>query len=307
MDYAIRLFAAHLGDRRRSPLTVTRYRRVLDEFSLYLGKCFGTRDWTLDDVVTNCLVRFLRGTAGHEPAASTFNVRLAALRTFFEFLVAQGLAARNPAEAIPFAPTRSKEPVFLSVKEYQKLLSVARAITSAHLIVRNEAILVLLFNTGLRVSELASLTLDMLDPGTKAFRNIPLKGGQFGSVEWNRETERVLDAWGQVRKAWSTPDETRALFVSERGLPLSVRSIQQMFNCYSAELRLKKRVTAHVLRHSMATELLRQGYDIRVIAGLLHHSSLNTTKKYAHLVDALRREALASLEPGRPPRRRPQD
>lgn len=301
MNYALTLFTSHLSDLRYSPRTITRYGRVLGEFRLFLADRFPSVD--LSQVMTEHVILFLR--QGRGSAASTQNVRLAALRVFFSFLASQGLVEKSPAAEIAFLSVRSREPTFLSHREYHRLLhAVIRSARSSQ-VVRNEAIVVALFNTGLRVSELASLSLTMLDFGTRAFRNVPLKGGGFGSVEWNRETERVLLTWLEVRRSWRVPSGVDALFVTEAGEPLSVRAIQHLVARSSRRARLGKRVTPHVLRHSMATELLRHGFDIRVIAGLLHHASLNTTKRYAHLTDALRRKALASLEPGDAPRRRP--
>lgn len=297
MDPLVSRFAEHLLDRRRSILTVKRYVQVLDEFSKFC-------EFNYNQVDGNLVGRFVQGANGQRPGASTTNVRLSALRTFFAFLVKEGLAPSNPATTIDFVPVRNPEPTFLTPREYQRLLAAVHRISPERLRVRNEAILVVLFNTGLRVAELAGLTLDMLDFGSRAFRNVRLKGGEYGSSEWNRETERVLHAWLSVRKSWNVSTQVRALFVTERVEPLSVRTIQHMFTRFSHAARLKKHVTPHVLRHSMATELLRQGFDIRVIAGILHHASLNTTKRYAHLVDSVRRDALASLEPKKPSRKR---
>lgn len=302
MDYAIKLYAGHMADIRYSPTTCQRYSRVLDEFKEYLDTACPAI--ALDAVNKDTVVLFLR--QGNGGSASTQNVRLAALRGFFAYLQRQGMLASNPAEQVEFLTVKPMEPTFLSVAEYGRLLRAVRRHSSPCLVARNEAIVVILFNTGLRVSELASLTLDMCDFSTKAFRNVPLKGGGFGSIEWNRETERVLQAWLAERKAWRVEDDEHALFVSARGTRLSVRAVQDLFHRISRIARARKRVTPHVLRHSMATELLRQGHDIRVIADLLHHASLNTTRRYAHVVDSLRRKALASLEPKRkPPRTRP--
>ncbi|MBI5918104.1 MAG: tyrosine-type recombinase/integrase, partial [Nitrosomonadales bacterium] len=249
MDYALTLFASHLADLRYSPKTVSRYLQVLRQFREHLAEA--ARGRLLDCVTKEDVVLFLRQS--HADAAATQNVRLSALRVFFAFLRRQGMAERNPAEEVDFLPVRAKEPTFLSMREYQQLLRAVRRRTLPELVTRNEAILVLLFNTGLRVSELASLTLDMCDHATKAFRNVPLKGGGFGSVEWNRETERVLEAWLAIRKTWPVPQAVRELFVTASGNPLSVRAIQELFSRCSRAARLGKKVTAHVLRHSMAT------------------------------------------------------
>lgn len=302
MDYAIKLYAGHLADLRYSPTTSARYLRVLKEFKQYLATM--NPNMTLDAVNRDVIVLFLRQSSGR--SASTQNVRLASLRGFFGYLRRQGMLTSNPTEEIEFLAVKTAEPTFLSMREYGRLLRSIRQHSSPSLATRNEAIVVVLFNTGLRVSELVALSLDICDFSTRAFRNVPLKGGSSGSVEWNGETERVLKAWLVERKAWHVRDDERGLFLSSRGTRLSVRAVQDLFQRISRIARVRKRVTPHVLRHSMATELLRQGHDIRVIADLLHHASLNTTRRYAHVVDSLRRKALASLEPKRkPPRTRP--
>lgn len=297
MDHAIHIFAHHLAELRRSPLTIRRYRQVLLELKSFLANTPAFSGKTLNDLTEEDARCFLCLDGERQGAASTQNVRLSALRAFCGFLVRQGLVATNPVLGLRSVPVHAREPVFLTMREYKRLLRLVRRRTLPSLLTRNEAIVVILFNTGLRVSELASLTLDKLDFDSKAFRNVPLKGGRFGSIEWNRETERVLLSWLETRKIWAVPEQCSAVFVTEKGRPLSVRAIQEMFGRYSRLLCLGKRLTPHVLRHSMATELLRQGNDIRVIASILHHASLNSTKRYAHVVDSLRRQALSSLEP----------
>lgn len=297
MDHAIILFSHYLAELRRSPLTVRRYRQVLLALKFFLANSASSAGKTFDTLTQEDLRQFLRLNSDPHGAASTQNVRLSALRAFYGFLVRQGLVSTNPVLGLRSVPVHAREPVFLTLREYKRLLRFVRRRTCPLLLPRNEAIVAILFNTGLRVSELASLTMDKLDHDTKAFRNIPLKGGRFGSIEWNRETERVLVSWLETRKTWAVPEQCAALFVSKQGQPLSVRAIQDMFSRCSRLLRLNKKLTPHVLRHSMATELLRQGHDIRVIASILHHASLNSTKRYAHVVDSLRRKALSSLEP----------
>lgn len=297
MDHAIHLFANHLAELRRSPLTIRRYRQVLFELKSFLANSASFSGKTFNDLREEDVRRFLHPDGEGRGAASTQNVRLSALRAFFGFLVHQSALSTNPVTGLRSVPVHAREPAFLTLREYQRLLRLVRRRTRPALLSRNEAIVAILFNTGLRVSELASITLDKLDFDSRAFRNLPLKGGRFGSIEWNRETERVLVSWLETRKTWAVPEQCSAVFVTEKGRPLCVRAIQEMFSRYSRLLRLGKRLTPHVLRHSMATELLRQGYDIQVIASILHHASLNSTKRYAHVVDSLRRKALSSLEP----------
>lgn len=306
MNHAILLFAHHLAELRRSPLTIRRYRQVLFELKSFPANSPSFAGKTINDLTEEDARRFLCLNGEGQEAASTQNVRLSALRTFFGFLARQGLMATNPVLGLRSVAVHAREPVFLTLREYKRLLRLVRRRTRPSLLARNEAVVVILFNTGLRVSEFASITLDKLDFDSKAFRNLPLKGGRFGSIEWNKETEQVLVAWLENRKSWAVPEECSAVFITEKGRPLSVRAIQEIFGRYSRLLRLGKRLTPHVLRHSMATELLRQGNDIRVIASILHHASLNSTKRYAHVVDSLRRQALSSLEPdNRGKRRKP--
>lgn len=147
--------------------------------------------------------------------------------------------------------------------EYKKLVNL-----------RNKVILALLYSSGLRVSELVTLETDNIDLHERTMR-IRGKGGKDRIVLFDDETKVLIEDYIDKK---SVNDEY--LFVNRSGNHLTPRYIQMMIKCHAEKAGIKKKVTPHILRHSFATHLLRNGVDIRAIQQLLGHSNLSTTQIY---------------------------
>lgn len=139
---------------------------------------------------------------------------------------------------------------------------------------RNKLVLTLLYSSGLRVSELVSLIIKDIDLQERTIR-IRGKGDKDRIVLFDNNTKELMEKYINIRN--STSDY---LFINKLNNPLTTRYIQVMIKEYADEAGIKKRVTPHILRHSFATHLLKNGVDIRVIQQLLGHSNLSTTQIY---------------------------
>lgn len=286
-------FLAHLRDRNYSPRTVEQYGATLSAFVAFCATL------GIDPVTGDALSQFLRA-GGIGPA--TRNAKLAALRTCFRYLERRGVVVRNPAEEVDFAREPEQTPVYLTGSEFRAFQeTVAR---TSRYSTRDEALVAVLYHSGMRIGELQQLDLAMLSWERREFTGARVKGGKVVNLAIGEGAVPHLRRWVLERPRWSGA-ETAALFLSDRGNRLSVRAVENLFARWSSAAGLARRVTPHKLRHSTATELLRRGVDLVTVAAVLNHASLNTTRKYTHLADGRRHEALGLLAP--PPLREVRD
>jgi len=218
--------------------------------------------------------------------------KLACLKTFFKFLLRQGVLHTNPAELIASPRLPKILPSFLGEEEAAAMVGLPEGDSFPAL--RDRAILELLYASGMRVSELVGLNDNQLDMDQQTVRVLG-KGKKerivlFGSFAARalldyRTAKRKLNL-EKVDDRGQTPE-----FVSIRGNRLSSRDVQRLVATLRLRLKTTRRVTPHTLRHSFATHLLERGADLRAIQELLGHESLATTQKYTHVgIQHLKRE-----------------
>ncbi len=179
-------------------------------------------------------------------------------------------------------PKRTKSlPKSLSEDEIRSLINVADCgatensnSNSKMVSLRNKAILTLLYSSGLRISELVSLDIDDVDLEDRTIR-VRGKGEKDRIVLFNEEAKALIEKYLDKRL-----DGGNALFVNRFGDHITPRYVQMMIKKYAELAGIKKKVTPHILRHSFATHLLKNGVDIRAIQQLLGHANLNTTQIY---------------------------
>ncbi len=287
----VHAFVRYLATERRSAaLTVQTYRRDLDALHTFVREHGLVPDArTLD---RDALRHFLASVSTHNGAA-TIARRIAALRAFFRFLVRKRLASDNPASALRLPRVVKSLPRFLAVDDAFGVVETADAEHGDDVLaLRDRAMLELLYGSGLRVSELATLDLAALDlPGRSA--RISGKGGKqrvvpLGGVCVDALT-RYLDARHRIRTLRGEAEQGSALFLGRWGTRLSTRQVQHLVRRYGALGAGRSDLHPHALRHSCATHLLDAGADLRSIQELLGHTSLSTTQCYTHVsVDRLR-------------------
>jgi integrase/recombinase XerC len=302
MDQAIADFTTHLRDRNRSPITIARYIDLLRRFTRFACVELHQEAIAPDQIDKALVVLFVRegGVTGAQASAATRNSRLAAIRAFFRFLLAEDRVTRDPTANIHSASLPARAPTFLTAEEFAKLRRAIEAHASEFYLRRDMAILVTLWNTGLRLFELLSLDLSVVDFETEVFRTVRRKGGKVQPVHFNVDVTIALRRWLWQRKEYPAAAGP-ALFLSDRGRRLSSRAVEDLVAKYARLAGIDKHVTPHVLRHSTATALIRAGNGIEVVADVLAHSSLDTTRHYVHLVGEQVHAAVASL--AEPPRR----
>jgi integrase/recombinase XerC len=214
-------------------------------------------------------------------SAVTMGRKLAAVRSFGNWLCRIGTLAHNPARAIrnPKAPQRL--PRFLSEPEIRMLLESPGNSDEGR---RDRAILEMLYATGLRASELTGLDVDSVDFDRRTVRVVG-KGRKERIVPFGAHAARRVDDYLEVREGWLR-GRTDALFLSPRGKRLSTDGLRKLLARRLQDAAINKRVTPHAIRHSFATHLLNAGADLRAIQELLGHASLGTTQRYTHVSTA---------------------
>lgn len=225
-------------------------------------------------------------------SAVTIGRKLAAVRSFGNFLCREGALERNPARQIRNPKPAQRLPRFLTETDVDALLGFVDGTAVGS---RDRALLELLYATGLRASELVGLNrTDLRADGTLRVLG---KGSKERIVPFGARAHSALEAWQAVRRNWlqgNTPrrrelstatreDSRAALFLSDSGARLSTDALRRILDRRLRESPIAKRVTPHALRHSFATHLLNSGADLRAIQELLGHESLATTQRYTHL------------------------
>ncbi len=231
-------------------------------------------------------------------APSTVARRLASLRSFFDYLLRNGLVARNPF-ALLGSPRRARPlPRFLSLEEVERLLALVRP--QAPCGRRDRALLELLYGAGLRLGEVVALALRDVDLETRSVL-VRGKGGKERLVPFGKSAAAALAdylARGRPELVRGRREEGDApLFVNARGGPLSVRGAYNIVVKYLRQLDGTRLLSPHVLRHTFATHLLEGGADLRAVQELLGHRRLSTTQVYTHLSRAQVRAVYEGAHP----------
>ncbi|MDE2127016.1 MAG: tyrosine recombinase [Armatimonadetes bacterium] len=224
--------------------------------------------------------------------AATMRRKVVAVRCFAQFLVAEGLAERNFCQFLEARGFGIPLPRVLTATEVSALLRALEPSDRWYL--RDRAICLLLYATGLRVSELAGLAPHDLDPEASTVRCLG-KGGKERVVPVAPAAIQAVDAWAM--DAGERPGAQQWLFPNQHGGPLSRQQIGEILRRAGIRAGIRQRVTPHVLRHTFATHLLDGGAGLRVIQELLGHASITTTEIYTHVSEDRLRAAYRAAHP----------
>lgn len=267
--------------RRYAPHTLTAYRRDLEALWHFLSGQ-GLKDWHSLDEAT--LEIWLGQCREQGLSLRSLQRRLSALRCFYDWLQPQGLAGSHPARHYRLKRPRQDLPRVLDVDRIQQLLDAdpPAAPAAAALWCRDRAMLELLYSSGLRLSELAGLSLRDLDLPA-GLLTVTGKGGKTRVLPIGRLALAALRDWLALRPDFLRGDEPGTVFLSQQGRPLHPRSIQARLAHQARRTGLDRHVHPHLLRHSFASHLLESSHDLRAVQELLGHSDIRATQVYTHL------------------------
>jgi tyrosine recombinase XerC len=277
-QYVDRFLGYLESERDCSPQTVRAYAADLNSLLAFLD----CDDFDPESVTAVQLRRFLAQLRQNGLARTSVARKVASLRSFYKFLVREGVVSHNPATSLTSPRKERHLPVFLDEDEVERLLSMPDDVDPAGL--RDRAILEMLYSTGMRIGELAAVNMedvDLLGEVVKAKG----KGKKERLVPLGRPAVEALRAYLDVRNGFrgSGRGGHRALFRNKNGGRLSDRGVRRIFQKYARQAGLRSEVTPHTLRHSFATHMLNRGADLRSVQELLGHASLTSTQIYAHV------------------------
>jgi integrase/recombinase XerC len=282
MDDAIQAFVRFLEvERNASRETIRNYRSDLLQLASFLsGPGHASHSVRADQVMDEDIRSYLHRLDRTGEKASSLARKLAAIRSFYRFLVHEGLAQKNPAEDIRSPKLPKPLPRVLTKDDAGALMEFPEG--RSPLSLRDRALLETLYSTGARVSEAVGINVGDLDQAEGLVR-LKGKGGKERVVPIGDVATRAIgeyrDALGQSTDG---RPQTAPLFLNHRGGRLTTRSVARIVTRYSGRLA-GGAVSPHALRHSYATHLLDEGADLRSIQEMLGHASLSTTQKYTHL------------------------
>ena len=282
---------------RLSSNTVRAYEQHLDAFVDWCG-CRGIDPLGISVRLLRAYISDMRDS-GLSPRSVA--AHLSSIRSFFRWMMAEGVVESNPAEVISSPKLPSSLPVTASARQMHSLFDAVELGTPSGL--RDACMLELFYATGARISELASLRLDSFDWSNRCVRLfgkgskeriVPIHRGAAGAVRSYLVDGRpsLLPKGG---RASST--DNQALFISERGRAMNAASLRYRFKVLARKAGLPSDITPHTLRHTFATDLLDGGADLRSVQELLGHASLSTTQVYTHLSVDRMKGALRQAHP----------
>lgn len=269
----IKKFLRYLEVQRdASPHTIRAYRKDLDDFSAFVKKDDPAEIEMID------VRAFVARQIKDGRSKTTAGRRLASVRAFMKFLYREGYIKANPAKLVTTPKAPKLLPKFLSVDDAFSLIEKPEGI--GLLPARDRAVLELFYSSGLRVAEMAGLTVD--DVNTReGMVKVRGKGKKERLVPMGSKAVDAIKTYLVEKNLLKRKDP--AMFLSRSGRPLTDRSIRRIVVKYARMIGISGPVGPHTLRHSFASHLLQGGADLRVIQELLGHASLSTTQKYTHL------------------------
>ena len=292
METYIAGFVNYLQDvKKSSKNTILSYQRDLNKFFAYL------EDMKVKDIkkVNNTsLNSYVLLMEKENFATSTISRNIATLKAYFNYLFKQGIVGDDPAEKLKAPKIEKKLPGILSVEEVTLLLDQPSGNSNKE--IRDKAMLELLYATGIRVSELISLTLE----------DVNITAGYIRVSEGSRE--RIIPFGSVARTALksylknarpgmiATESET-VLFTNCSGQPMSRQGFWKVLKQYAKRAGIEADITPHTLRHSFAAHLVENGADLRSVQEMLGHSDVSTTQIYAKMTNNRIKEVYAKAHP----------
>lgn len=279
MQALIDEFITHVAlERGQAKNTQDTYRRMLIQFAGYL-QSRNVERW--GEVASQHITDYLLYQRKREMALNSILLELAAIRVFFRFLYANRFVPSNVAELIDRPKKFKSLPKSLTMADVDKLLQPPASDDPRA--VRDQAILEVMYASGLRVSELATLTLENIN-FESGFLRVIGKGNKERIVPIGSQALKRLRFYlERTRPKLVRPHTPSALFLSNSGRQLNRATLWQLVSRSAKHAGVVKHVSPHMLRHSFATHLLENGADLRVIQEMLGHADISTTQVYTHV------------------------
>lgn len=253
----------------KSKNTVFNYQRDITELFEYLNK-------DVNEIKKQDIDKFIVHLNKKGNSVSSRSRKISSIKSFFNYLKDNEIINDNPAEKIKKPKLPKKQPKYLTLDEAKKLLNVIFN-------KRDKAIVTLLLNTGLRLSELVNIDVADIKGDTLKLNG---KGGKEREIPLTPSCIDAINQYLEIRPNY------KPLFLSNRGNRINKRTVQKLVKKYIKKAKLNEEYSVHTLRHTCATLLLESDVDIRTIQEILGHERISTTEIYTHVSSKRKRMAV---------------
>ncbi len=256
--------------------TLEAYKRDLNELADFLKE----KDVSLNEIDIDMLSNYVKLLSKRLSRRSLAR-NISAIRTFFRFLVSEGILMENPARLLEVPKISKTLPGILNEHEIELLLNQPPISTPIGL--RDKAMIELLYATGVRVSELVHLRINDMD-FNNGYIKVMGKGSKERFIPVGEKALNIIKEYiKEARQKFDKKKGSPYLFLNNRGEPFTRQGFWKMLKSYAKKAGIKKRITPHIIRHSFATHLLKNGADLRSVQMMLGHSDISTTQIYTHI------------------------
>lgn len=298
------IFETHMDNKDYSVHTIKNYIKDIYMFLDYINRK-KQEPRTLEEIKKMDITLFMNWLKQQKGnAAPTRNRRLMAIRSFYKCLIEYEFLDSSPAAGIdPAKQQKDQLPTYLEKEELKVFFDQIDQVSKKMYIKRNKVIMGLMAFCGLRVNEVHLLNLSSINHTQKGIA-VQGKGNKTRYIPLPKELYNEIGDYIDHHREVGIPGHKEALFLSRFGKRMSVRRIQSIAEKVCKSLSEKpeyehwkeKKISSHKLRHSFATILIQNGYDIRTAQELLGHANLNTTQKYTHVSDAAKQKVMDEMD-----------
>lgn len=281
-------FLNYISNKEYSKETIKGYREDLLNFLLF------SKNRKIKDIQYPLIREYLTYLHNQKYTSRTISRHISALKSFFKYLMQEGIIQKNPMTLVTNPKLDKKLPNYVNYQDLETLLSIPDRQDKLGL--RNALILELLYSTGVRVSELVGIKLQDIDFHNERILVIG-KGNKERYVLFGDKCKELLKLYLKESRPILLKKTTDILLLNKNGTPLTDRGVRLIIDNIVNESALKLNVTPHTLRHTFATHLLNEGADLRMVQELLGHSNIATTGIYTHVSNEHLRKVYIDAHP----------
>lgn len=294
MKSYIDLFINYIkNERRYSDNTIKSYQRDLSDLETFLSS---SGEAEIKKLTYQDMRLFLAYLNEQKLKSTSIARKISSARSFFTYLLEQGEIETDPMQLIHYKVKKQRLPEFFYEEEMNQLLEISATIESKTQL-RDQAIIELLYSSGLRVSEICNLKLSQYNKTVQLLRVIG-KGNKERIVPMGDKAVQILDLYlKEWRPQYQNNLSQAAIFIHEKGMPLTPYHIRKILEKINQQSSINTKIYPHKIRHTFATHLLNHGADMRSVQEMLGHENLSTTQIYTHLSNNQKRQAYLDAHP----------
>lgn len=263
-------------EKRYSNHTIVAYQNDLDQFIQYMNESVGA--FQFNDVTRHEIRGWVVHLMSEGVSSRSVNRKLATLKSFYKYLMREGIAEANPAQMVTVPKVRKKLPVFVQEEQMNQLLDLG-FFSDDFEGKRDKVIVSLLYGAGVRLAELKGLTLNNVDLNGYTIKVLG-KRSKERIVPFPKEVSKIISEYLEIREGIN--GKSQFLLLTSKGEQVYDKLVYRVVNKYLAMVTTAAKKSPHVLRHSFATHLLNHGADLNAVKELLGHANLSATQVYTH-------------------------